>query len=64
MKKNLRSRSRDIVLLKEPDYLVDFDRRLNMVSSRMMIDITYYTLHSSKVVIYAVGGGSVEEFAY
>ncbi len=60
MKKNLRSRSRYIVCLKEPD----FDRRLNMVSSRMMIDITYYTLHSSKVVIYAVGGGSVEKFAY
>jgi hypothetical protein len=55
MKKNLMSRSSDTVFLKEPDYLVEYDRRLNMVGSRMMIDVTYYTVPKSSSM--RVGGG-------
>jgi len=56
MKKNQRSWSRDIVLLKEPDYLVEFDRRLNMLLMvPVMINITYYTVPKSSSM--RVGGG-------
>ncbi len=57
LKKNLTSRSRDIVLLKEPDYLVEFDRRLNMLR---MVLVWWFTLHITQTVPKAPadGGGS------
>jgi hypothetical protein len=47
MKKNLRSRPRYIVNLKEPDYLVEFDRRFVGRAGAPNTDFFHYEIRSS-----------------